>query len=746
MLSVALGAVVMALLSCTPALALNPERHYEMVSPPFKGGFGALGIEGVASDGESVAYYSPGVFAGAPTGPFQPDYLARRGATGWSTRPLLPPASLLSLVRGVDLSPSLDSVLVHGQPGPSSENPLPIEDYFVHEPSSPDTEAGWGSPFAEVKTEEISSIEEMDADPSFCHILLQSFEYPLLPEGNGDQLYELNRGCGTETRGLAFVGVNNQDSLINRDCGVDGGVRKYALNGENTFNAVNVDGSETFFTDCLSDSSTVPSSPHQLFVRLGGSRTVEVSRPLVEEGSKNRFCGEVPCEEAARRGSAEFQGASEDGSRVFFTAPLKAGQAPLVPGDTDASDNLYMAGIGCPEGTPECGASEREVRGLAEVSHDPNGGAADVQGVLRVAPDGQRAYFVAEGDLLTGAQQQALEGEDRMVPHVGAENLYVYDNGGEEAEGSIQFIGDLCSGHELSGSVQDVRCPASGSDESLWTTNFAEAQTAAADGRFLVFATYAQLTGEDTNAARDVYRYDASTGVLERISGGEGGYDANGNGGALGSTIMAGNHGDGQFGKPVRSQFEMNDRAISEDGSRIVFLSAEPLSPMVTNGLTNAYEWRESADGVGGSVSLVSSGTGEQPVEDAVVSPDGRNIFFDTTVGLVPQDTDGAPDIYDARLGEGFPASSTGELRPCEGDACQGPLTTPAPLLVPGSIAQAPGGNYSSPSPTKASSGKHKPKKKKKKGKAKRARRAGKASRSRTVAGTHTSTIAGRGR
>ena len=41
--------------------------------------------------------------------------------------------------------------------------------------------------------------------------------------------------------------------------------------------------------------------------------------------------------------AAEFVGASEDGSRVFFTTAQ-----PLVPGDTDTSNNLYMARIGCP--------------------------------------------------------------------------------------------------------------------------------------------------------------------------------------------------------------------------------------------------------------------------------------------------------------------------------------------------------------------------------------------------------------
>ena len=329
---------------------------------------------------------------------------------------------------------------------------------------------------------------------------------------------------------------------------------------------------------------------------------------------------------------------------------------------------------------------------MTQVSQDPNGGAAEVQGVVRVAPDGQRTYFVARGDLLTGAQQQALEGEGRAVPQVGADNLYVYDSA---AGGSVSFIADLCSGTERSGTVEDVRCPGGETDERLWRPgtnavepNEGEAQTAGPNGEFMVFSTYAQLTSTDTNAAKDVYRYDAQTGVISLVSVGEDGYEPGESGGVPGARIAPGDRGG-----TVVQQHEMDNRAISEDGSRIVFTSARALSPDVTNGLVNAYEWHAGSSG-GGSVSLVSTGTDPEAVEDAVISPSGANVFFVTSEGLVAQDTDGLDDIYDARFGEGFPAAAA-ERQPCEGDGCQGPLTNPAPLLVAGSVSQTPGGDFS---------------------------------------------------
>ena len=83
-----------------------------------------------------------------------------------------------------------------------------------------------------------------------------------------------------------------------------------------------------------------------------------------------------------------------------------------------------------------------------------------------------------------------------------------------------------------------------------------------------------------------------------------------------------------------------------------------------------------------------------EPDSEPVITPSGRDLFFKTSAGLVKEDTDGAPDIYDARIGGGFPVAEAPVER-CEGDACQGPLTNPAPLLVPGSAVQASGENAS---------------------------------------------------
>jgi hypothetical protein len=742
------GALVLVLVvSCclsATALALPEGRVYEMVSPPYKGGYGASAIEAVAPTGESVAFYSPGAFEGAPSSPEGLiAYVAHRGATGWSTAPLMVPATMMPYIVAQDVSSSLDSTLALGKPGSNEEGAGQAgteEEFRLHLTDRPDTEANWELGGVVLRTLEDKPLTLIyhGASADFCHILFTNLgREALLPQAAETtepslQIYELDRGCSGGPTSLRLLGVNNQGKSVDPACAVDVGIGgHYASEKENEFNAIAADGTEIFFTTNVDKATKCAneSGDHQLFVRLDGAKTLEVSKSVAEE------CNEVPCEPgAASRASANFVGASEDGSRVFFTTT----QSYVASEDKDTENDLYMATIGCPSGNEHgCEAAEREVKPLVQVSHDPNGEAAQVQGVVRVAPDGSRVYFVASGDLLSQAEQEGIEGEGRAVPHAKADNLYVYDS----VSGKVAFVADLCSGSELSGAVVDVRCPSTtGSDERLWLSasgaSGPEAQTAGTDGRFLVFSSYGQLVSSDTDTAKDIYRYDAETGALDRVSLGEAGSDANGNNSLFDATIALGN-----WGGKVARQYEMGNRAMTEDGSRIVFTTAEPLLPAAINHLTNVYEWHKEADDSEGRVSLISSGSAEEPVEDVVISPKGDDVFFVTVQGLVSQDTDGAPDIYDARLphlpGEQLGFSVTGAKRQqCLGDACQGPLTNPAPLLVPGSVPQAPGGNFAAPvSKPAVKAKKPKPKPKPKKKRQKKGKASGRSGKAKKAAG-----------
>ena len=679
-------------LTPAPALALSEGRTYELVSPVYKAGYGVNAILGVAPDGESVVFNSLGSFAGNPLGiSVGNEYVARRGGSGWSTAPLQVPAARQPYSYVRDFSATLDRALTEGKPAPNEGAGFYQGNEFeflLHDMTSPDEAAYFQlagevlTPLKQV-TEFVTNYQGANPDLSLIvfSVPLLTRTY-LLPEAKNtlSVLYSMVSAGGAES--LRLVGLNNKRKALSPTCEPELGT---ASGGGSQYNSVSRDGEEIFFSLGVSGVSVVGCLEHQqLFMRVGGARTVEVSKPV------SAVCGEVPCVGAEGRAPAEFVGASEDGSKVFFTAPLAAGQPPLVPGDTDTSNNLYMAEIGCPGGGETCEAAQRGVTALVQVSHGAE--PAEVQGVVNVAPDGSRVYFVARGALSGGAN---AEGASAVK---GADNLYVYDS---RTGGAPVFIADLCSGPEESGVARDPRCPAalaqgksSRNDMDLWTQTVREAQVndcteavaGCETGRFFLFSTYGRLTADDTDAAKDVYRYDAQTGTLERVSVGEDGSDANGNADQFDATIERAGVRHTLF-----EEHDLNSRAITQDGSRVVFRSGEPLSLAARSGVENAYEWHESG------VSLVSSGS--SAVEQVVISSSGRDVFFTTTEGLVPQDTDGQSDLYDARVGGGFP-SAPSEPEPCSGDACQGPLTNPAPLLVPGSVSQAPGGNLAPPTPT----------------------------------------------
>ena len=98
------------------------------------------------------------------------------------------------------------------------------------------------------------------------------------------------------------------------------------------------------------------------------------------------------------------------------------------------------------------------------------------------------------------------------------------------------------------------------------------------------------------------------------------------------------------------------------------------------------YEWQEEGHGTctepGGCVSLISSGLDVNGALGGVISPSGADITFITSRSLVPGDTDGQRDVYDAREYGGF---HTSVEEPCHVSSshCPGPIPPePAPPKI----------------------------------------------------------------
>jgi hypothetical protein len=123
------------------------------------------------------------------------------------------------------------------------------------------------------------------------------------------------------------------------------------------------------------------------------------------------------------------------------------------------------------------------------------------------------------------------------------------------------------------------------------------------------------------------------------------------------------------------------NRALSDDGRYVFFDTVEALVPEDVNGMVDAYEY----DVQSGQAHLISSGTDLADSYFMDASADGHDVFFVTRAPLVGWDTDQAYDLYDARVGGGFP-DPVPSLS-CSGDACQGPTTAVPSIATLGSSA-----------------------------------------------------------
>jgi hypothetical protein len=194
----------------------------------------------------------------------------------------------------------------------------------------------------------------------------------------------------------------------------------------------------------------------------------------------------------------------------------------------------------------------------------------------------------------------------------------------------------------------------------------------APDGRAIVFETAAQLTTDDDDSASDIYLYDAIQDHLVRLTAPD---DPN----LAYVCTLAGERCNGDLG------FEFNfasSEAIGLNGAQhvnvavmdvagedvvsVFFESRVPLVPEDSNERMDVYEWQS------GALRLISPGNSDDDAFFSGNSLDGQDVFFQTAKRIDPREIDEDYDIYDARIGGGFPY----ELPPvpCDtlADKCQG--------------------------------------------------------------------------
>jgi hypothetical protein len=136
----------------------------------------------------------------------------------------------------------------------------------------------------------------------------------------------------------------------------------------------------------------------------------------------------------------------------------------------------------------------------------------------------------------------------------------------------------------------------------------------------------------------------------------------------------------GRMSLPNRQVSNREPEVVNDEGV-MYFDSTNPLVAEDRNATQDVYQYDR------GRLTLISPGDGPYVAHFGDVTPDGSDVFFTTNEPLAAGDTDGAIDVYDARIGGGFPAEAA-VRPPCEGESCRSPIGAPPPLP-----AGKPGGN-----------------------------------------------------
>ncbi len=624
------------------ATALPDCRAFELVTPP-----GAiLGKERIARSaaaGGAITYYTNHPAPGASSSAHF--YLARRGGDGWSTANVGPQnasAALFSAIceQNVFFSPDLSkNVLEAGwfeaaeparckrhEPIVAGE-PAPYRNVFLHDFADDSTRLVNLTPPGATP----DNAKFQDASDDFTRIVFgeeakltadapAGYNFYLWHDGELRLLTVLPDGTPAEGELVEATSHREKGSLVS-------GSGFAPLTG-----AMSGDGRRLFFYS--GDGLYLRENPEQpQSATLGGEcLEPELACTVQVDASQGPGAG----------GGGIFWRATPDASSVFFSADRK------LTADSSAET-----------GKPDLYRYDVDSGELTDLTVG-DGEAADVRGVVGMAEDGSRLYFVANGALAPGALPGDCSG---VLKTPGKCNLYVLH------EGSIAFIARL-SGAEPAvwqESFEDTTPRAKGN--GLWAN-------VSPNGEHLVFLSSESLTGYDN--------YDAEWEAFDRelflYSAGESGGD-----GELSCVSCPPGPPEfpfllipstGNYGPNPGQNANWMRRSVLDDGT-VFFTTQIPLLAADSDEEDDAYQYRE------GALHLLSPGVGPGRSSFLDASADGTDVFFRTAESLVARDRDGGDlSLYTARAGGGFPEPPP-PPDPCAGEACRPASAAPPQIPVP---------------------------------------------------------------
>jgi Tol biopolymer transport system component len=459
---------------------------------------------------------------------------------------------------------------------------------------------------------------------------------PTTALGDGERLYEWRGGI---LRNAGVVPGPSGRVIVSAAAGSEG----------DTQNTVSEDGSRIFFT---AERQTSPDPAEigakAIFVREDGGE---------EDGGATR---DVSLSQTATPDTgAQYQWATADGSRVFFTA-----NAGLTASSNSEGTDLYEYDLGTKQLT------DRSVTRAA--------GGAEVVGFVGASADGSRVYFASRNQLVPGSGNSQAQ-------NVTADSYSIYSEKADE----ISFVGTV-GGEDLNTVV-------------IKSATFQTAQVSP-DGRYLLFESSSRVTGYASAGLPEVYLYDSqagSAGVTCVSCRQDGQPSPDDRYGDPGYALLS-------RGLGVQNLLHAPHFLTMHNGEpEVFFASPDPLASGAVAGQNNVYEW--SHDQV---FRLASAAEGSQDVPKpnkfalfGGASDDGSDVYLVTPETLTWEDGDGRLSVYDARVGGGFPEPSA-PPPPCDATAegsCLGSSTsTPSVFGPPASATLSGAGNLVAPAPVVA--------------------------------------------
>jgi hypothetical protein len=657
-------------------------RAYEMVSPAYKA-TASVNVFAVASTGDQVVGMSQGAFSN-PSGEaeeaiFNAVYLFKRGLSGWTATPMNPSNVAFPGQAFADAEPDSGSSLwllhtptqsalttdayIRRADGSTDEiGPLLPPEATVGPPSqkgpapSPAVVAGATRDYGTIVIRDEGTVGGVEA------------HWPFDKTKRGWSLYDY-QGTGNSSPSLVGVSGGAGSTTLISECGTALGSSGEKLAGS-AYNALSSDGRIIYFTPGPADNEPCEGAQPavaEVFARVSNTSTVNVSSPPPAE------C-DATCEASTPR-DKHYEGASEDGTKAFFTST----QALLTGASEDAEpeDSASRAGCAVTIGAGGCNLYSYEIGAPAGSRFRLIAGDAEVLGTARIAESGASVYFVARKaafNSVAGPLDFTADGAEE-----GGNNLYVY----RTASHTVQFVAALPE-----------------SDSELWGMRDTRPVQTSPDGRYLLFPSTAHLTPDvdEATSTEQLYLYDAVSGEIVRASIGENGYQDNGNVPGLAVSTLEEKQSEYQFSSFHRLNNSAHD--MTDNGEVVTFQSRARLAPRAFAGdvnCSNVYEYRRNGEGTAGELHLISDGNDVQNIKGAAcgavfssLAPDASSIFFTTADPLIATDSDGQRDIYDARVLGGFPVPQAPAS--CFGEGCHGPASA-APALqsaVSGGLAGEP--------------------------------------------------------